>query len=274
VDVKELEKAFEELANRIVPWSGKPLKQTLLDLYKTTCPCCGNTDADIIYAFWVKSAICTDPTCRKQVPLFGDYVVAQKSPSIRYYQDVSCPKCQKTFDWEIEPASLIAEQSLTVVNNVDGAGVGRGNKRWAFATAEPVGCPWCGEQVRPKLALGKTKAVRKKVPLTVLLCPHCQSVWQYRGTVNDHVACPACKHEHNPRKGNVPQSGKFVCPHCGKKDDILTSIRSLADDQTLPTSLYGLHGYCPACGKGKGDDDADQEDAFDTNLAQVPQLRG
>ncbi|HUT59379.1 MAG TPA: DNA methyltransferase, partial [Phycisphaerae bacterium] len=64
VDLKELEKAFDRLASRIVPWSGKPLRETLLDLYKTTCPCCGNADADIIYAFWVKSAICTDPTCR------------------------------------------------------------------------------------------------------------------------------------------------------------------------------------------------------------------
>lgn len=264
VEIAELERAFEDLANRTVPWSGKPLKQTLLDLYKTTCPCCGNADADIIYAFWVKSAICTDPTCRKQVPLFGDYFVAAKQPSIRYYQDVSCPKCHKSFDWEIEPASLIAEQSLTVVNNADGAGVGRGNKRWAFATAEPVGCPWCGESVKPKLAAGKTKAVRKKVPLTVLLCPHCQAVWQYRGTVPDHVACPCCKHGYGPSKGNAVESGSFVCPHCGKKDKVLSSIRSLPDDQPLPMSMYAIQGWCPSCGKGGGDDA--EEDTFESNL--------
>ena len=266
VDIKELEAAFERLANRIVPWSGKPLKQTLLDLYKTTCPCCGNADADIIYAFWVKSAICTDPTCRKQVPLFGDYFVAAKQPSIRYYPDAACPRCHKTFDWEIEPASLIAEQSLTVVNSADGAGVGRGNKRWVFATAEPVGCPWCGQSVRPKLAAGKTRAVRKKVPLTVLLCPHCQAVWQYRGTVPDHVACPACKHEYEPQKGNAVESGSFVCPHCGKKDKVLSSIRSLPENQPLPMSMYAIQGWCPSCGKGGGDDEAEEEDTFEANL--------
>ena len=76
VDITELERAFDDLAARTVPWSGKPLKETLLSLYKTACPCCGSTDADIIYAFWVKSAICTDPTCRKQVPLFKDYLIA------------------------------------------------------------------------------------------------------------------------------------------------------------------------------------------------------
>ncbi|HNQ22501.1 MAG TPA: DNA methyltransferase [Phycisphaerae bacterium] len=266
VDIAELERAFDDLANRTVPWSGKPLKQTLLELYKTTCPCCGNTDADIIYAFWVKSAICTDPTCRKQVPLFSDYFVAAKQPSIRYYQDATCPKCRKSFDWEIEPASLIAEQALTVVNNADGAGVGRGNKRWAFATTEPVGCPWCGDSVKPKLAPGRTKSVRKKVPLTVLLCPHCQAVWQCRGTVPDHVACPACKHEYEPHEGNAVESGGFVCPHCGKRDKVLSSIRSLPDDQPLPMSMYAIHGWCSSCGKGGDDDEADEEDAFDANL--------
>ena len=266
VDIKELERAFDDLANRIVPWSGKPLKQTLLDLYKTTCPCCGNPNADIIYAFWVKSAICTDPTCGKQVPLFNDYFVAAKQPSIRYCQDVSCPKCQKTFDWEIEPASLIAEQSHTIVNNVDGAGVGRGNKRWAFAKQEPVGCPWCGESVKPRLAAGNKTPVRKKVPLTVLLCPHCQSVWQYRGTVPDCVACPACLHEYEPSKGNLVERGKFVCPHCGKKDNILNSIRLRRKGQLLPTSMYAIQGYCSSCGKDGGNDDAEEEDVFEANL--------
>src|SRR6266571_2146094 len=38
VDLKELDEAFERLANRIVPWSGRPLCQTLLDLYKTAVP--------------------------------------------------------------------------------------------------------------------------------------------------------------------------------------------------------------------------------------------
>lgn len=266
VDITELERAFDDLAKRIVPWSGKPLKQTLLDLYKTTCPCCGNTDADIIYAFWVKSAICTDPTCGKQVPLFGDYFVAAKQPSIRYYQDVTCPQCHKSFDWEIEPASLIAEQSLTVVNNADGAGVGRGNKRWAFATEEPVGCPWCGATVRPKLAAGKTKPVRKKVPLTVLLCPHCQGVWQYRGTVPDHVTCAACTHEYEPAAANVPESGRFVCPSCGKKDAIINSVRSLPEDVRLPMFMYAVQGWCHACGKDQPDEDTEGENDPTTHL--------
>ena len=35
-------------------------------------------EADVIYTFWVKHAICTDPSCRKEVPLFKDYFVARR----------------------------------------------------------------------------------------------------------------------------------------------------------------------------------------------------
>jgi adenine-specific DNA methylase len=42
VDIDELKAAFERLANRSVEWSGKSVRETLLDQYKTECPCCGN----------------------------------------------------------------------------------------------------------------------------------------------------------------------------------------------------------------------------------------
>ena len=32
-------------------------------------------DADVIYTFWVKHAICTDPNCGREVPLFKDYFI-------------------------------------------------------------------------------------------------------------------------------------------------------------------------------------------------------
>ena len=109
VDLKELRTAFDRLANRNVKWSGKSLKETLLSLYKTECPECGNTNADIIYTFSVKSALCTTGTCNHSTPLFSDYIVAQKKPSIRYYPDCECPKCKSKFDWEIDSASLVRD---------------------------------------------------------------------------------------------------------------------------------------------------------------------
>ena len=293
VDLAELDAAFERLANRIVPWSGKPLRQTLLDLYKTAAPwiaeeVCGLPQSDVIYTFWAKSAICTSPTCRKQVPLFSDYVVAAKSPSIRYYPDCKCPKCEAVFDWEVEPAALIADPRLMFHGNQFSAGVGRSNARWTYAHEDggiyvsqgksilkkggkvkegspewihvlrqcqaktgqvPAGhvcCPECNEIVVPKNSTTKKK--RKKVPLTVLLCPQTEDVFQWRGDLAaDALVTSPAGHTFDPHKGHVTEKGRFVCPHCGNNDAIIESIRSLPAEQLLPMHAYGLQAYAPGC---------------------------
>lgn len=321
VELEELDAAFERLANRTVPWSGKPLRQTLLDLYKTAPPWILRQDSqdlqdeerrepsgaavlqenpvnpvnpvklpdsDVIYTFWVKSAVCTNPTCRKQVPLFSDYIVAAKSPSIRYYPDCTCPNCKKTFDWEVEPATLVADPRLMFHSTGYSAGVGRTNTRWTYAhedggiyvcqgtsilkkggkvtesspeyihqlrqaqakwgALEPgyVCCPHCYETVKPRLLSIKKK--RKKVPITVLLCPKTEEVFQWRGELaDDALVTSPSGHTFDPHKGNVTEKGRFLCPHCGNNDSIIESIRLLPTDQLLPTHAYCLQAYAPGC---------------------------
>jgi hypothetical protein len=63
----------------------------------------------------------------------SDYVVAAKSPSIRYYPDCKCPKCKGDFDWEVEPAALIADPRLMFHGNIYSGGVGRSSERWTYA---------------------------------------------------------------------------------------------------------------------------------------------
>jgi len=288
VDLDELRAAFECLAARRTV-SGKPLREELLSHYKTECPACGNPDADIIYVFWVKSAICTDAKCRKQVPLFPNYLVAQKTPSIRSHWDVRCPnpKCGKKFDWEIEPAALVGDARLMVVSGLDGAGETRSNRRWSYAPApDPkapnakarearVTCPWCNHTVAPILSQKKTE--RKKVKLSVLHCPHCAEVWQYRGTPPETATCPACRKEYPWEKGNVPDKGAFVCA-CGNRDKIIASIRRVPPDQLLPMRMYALEGYCARCAGGEDEEDANEnghlwEKPVTTAVAALSQRR-
>lgn len=208
VDLPALDSAFTRLATHPVAWSGKPLRETLLDLYRTDAPWTlpqNDTLAlglsDLIYTFWVKSVPCTDPTCRKPVPLFSDYVVAAKSPTVRYHPDCTCPRCQKQFDWEIEPAALIADPRLMIQAATFSGGVGCTTQRWVYAhpdggifvsqgtpmegqafvrwgtvPAGHVSCPHCTEIVKPIIGKGGAstggkghKPKRKKVPLVVLL---------------------------------------------------------------------------------------------------------
>jgi len=275
LSVQDLDAAFDRLANRKVSWSGKSLRQTLLDLYKTAAPwtseeVCGLPNSDIIYNFWVKSAICTNPTCRKQVPLFADYVVAAKSPSIRYYADCTCPRCQKQFDWEVEPATLVADPNLMFHSSGFSAGVGRTNTRWTYAhedggifisQGKPTGgqskptwgtlargeacCPHCQEVIKPRL--GSQKKKRKKVPLSVLLCPQTEEIFQWRGELPEGTTVTSPSgHTFDPHKANVPERGRFVCPHCGNNDSIIESIRSLPEDQLLPMHAYGILAHAPS----------------------------
>ena len=248
VDIDELQAAFKRLEERLT-LSGKSVKEELLSHYKTECPCCGagREEADIIYTFWVKSAICTNPTCKKEVPLFPNYIIAKKSPSVRYVPDYQCSKCEKTFDLDLSRTSLVAEESLMINNTRDAAGDKRSNKRWA--NLEPSGnsfkCPWC-LQITPLQDPKKLKKARKKVPLTISLCPHCYAVWQYRGTLPEEVACPVCSKTYNPNKGNT-ERGNFICPSCGTKDKIINSIRKLPENQRFPTKPYAIEGYCAEC---------------------------
>ena len=259
IDLDELKAAFERLANRNVEWSGKPLRETLLDLYKTTCPSCGG-DADIIYTFWVKDAPCTAATCKRQTPLFPDYVVARKFPSIRYIEDCDCPECGKVFDWEIEPACMIGDEKLMINATKQSAGQGRSNARWSYGYGEKVKrvgwrgsaqCPWCDKTVLPSKADAKPK--RKKVELSILLCPRCEEVWQFRGPLPEEVQCPTCKHAYDPHQGPVPGSGKFNCG-CGNQAKIIESIRSLPEDQLLPMHPYGMECFCSRCAQKPNDE--------------------
>lgn len=273
VDLDALREAFERLAGRPVGWNdGRPLKETLLSLYKTDIA--DGIEADVIYTFWVKSAICTDSNCRREVPLFKDYIIAQKAPTIRYHRDAMCQACRKTFDWEVEVASLIAEPALMVNAPRGSGGEGRPNALWTYAPEPPkprsrrdpwvtdVPCPHCQKPVR--MQVRSKKKQRKKVSLTVLLCPACEAVWQWRGPLPARdVTCPSCQHSYDPKKGNVAEKGKFRCS-CGQQDDIIASIRSLPQDQRLPVRPYAVQAYLAVDSKGDADGTDGQGEFFDS----------
>jgi len=260
VDLDELQAAFERLSERPVAWNGgRPLRETLLDLYKTEVE--PGVEADVIYTFWVKHAICTDPNCRREVPLFDDYIVARKTPTVRYHPDVACPRCKKPYDWEIEVASLIAEPGMMVNASRGSAGEGRPTQAWSYAPPPTmkhevvsVPCPHCGQS--GQFSAGKAR--RKKVPLTVLLCPACEAVWQWRGELPEgEVQCPACRHPYDPRRGNVPDKGKFLC-RCGNVDKIIESIRRLPKDRRLPVRPYAIQAYLPLDSSTSDEEDDEQ----------------
>jgi|CZKI01.1.fsa_nt_gi putative DNA methylase len=290
-DVLALDAAVTRLEERSVAWSGKPLSKTLTELYENDAPFHLKGPlapqfkpfAHAIHTYWVKSAICTSPTCRKQVPLFTDYIVADKSPSIRYQADCTCPRCQKTFDWELEPAALVADPLLMIHASTYSAGLSRSTARWTYAHPDGglfvtqgdakggqspvrsghvptahVCCPHCYEVVKPRL--GSLKAKRKKVPLSVLYSPKTDEVFQWRGELSSgQLVTSPLGHEFDPQKGNVPDDGEFICPHCGQRDDNIKSLRGLPEDKRFPLHAYASQAYWSAADPREEFDDETEE---------------
>jgi len=276
IDLESLQSAFERLTERPVGWNGnKPLRETLLHLYRTEIE--PGIEADVIYTFWVKHAICTDPNCKRQVPLFEDYIIAKKTPSIRYHHDVTCPHCKKVYDWEMEVASLIADPAMMVNASRGSAGEGRPTQAWSYSPQPKkeheiarVICPHCQKTGQPELRHVKSR--RKRVSLTVLFCPECEAVWQWRGELPEkEVTCPACRHEYDPRKGNIPAKGKFLCK-CGNVDKIIESIRRLPKDQRLPVRPYAIEAYL-RCNNSEEEGDEDPQLPLIGNCSNSTQKR-
>ena len=93
--------------------------------------------------------------------------------------------------------------------------------------------------------MGAEKGEKEKFILTVLLCPACETVWQWRGPKPDgDVTCPTCGHRYDPRKGNVPEekNGMFQCV-CGNKDKVIESLRLLPPNTRLPIRPYAVQSY-------------------------------
>ena len=242
---ESLEAAYARLSKQ-EGVDGVLLTDALLSYYKTECPCCNSVGekADIIHTFWIQTAICANDKCQKRVPLFDDLIIFQKIISIKFYSDYSCPKCNHKFDWEIEPASWIAEKQRMINSPGDSAGIGRGNRHWAYGESK-IACPRCGESIKSEKTSIRPK--QKKIPITVLLCPHCQAVWQYRGSLPQSVRCPVCGSSYYPRNGNIQRRDWYICPFCGTMDKISTSYLQLSNNQRLPIFPYAIEGRCPQC---------------------------
>lgn len=232
--------------------SGQALQDELHGYYKTECPCEEPHDekADILKIFWIQTAVCSNPMCAKRVPLFDDFIISQKKITVPYHTDARCPACHGVFDWDLKQVSMISHTSL-MVNSLDGAaGVGRLTQRWVAGTKQS-NCPHCQEQIEPEPSSKETAT--KKVLISILYCPYCQAVWQYRGPLSENVRCPGCGSAYYPKKGNIRQPDWYQCPHCGTIDKISISLKEMTSGERLPVFPYALEGFCATCAKNDAD---------------------
>ena len=126
VDLDILKAAFDRLAAQPVAWNdGRPLNETFSACTRQKFPRVPKPTSSTHFGSSRLSARTqtVGARCRSLRITF----IAQKSPKIRYHRDAMCPVCRKTFDWEVELASLIAEPAFMVNAPRGSAGEGRPN---------------------------------------------------------------------------------------------------------------------------------------------------
>ncbi|MHA2246048.1 MAG: DNA methyltransferase [Candidatus Hodarchaeales archaeon] len=91
---KQIDKFDEALFNNEVLSLYKRAGKRIKSFYKTNCPKCNSSKADIMYTFWVRKIKC--PECASDEDLFKYYIIGKKK---REHPEtmVICPKCHFLF---------------------------------------------------------------------------------------------------------------------------------------------------------------------------------
>ena len=84
------EELFDQEVERIFQSVGRQIKS----YYKTNCPRCNSSKADIMYVFWVRSILC--PFCHSEEDLFKYYIIGKKQRKDPATM-VICPRCDHLF---------------------------------------------------------------------------------------------------------------------------------------------------------------------------------
>lgn len=238
VDLDALDQAYQRVAAKV--------RDELLDLYKTRCPLTG-APADIIYGFWVKQAVCVDPTCGAITDLFKGYVVGriQGDLGVSYLEDVTCPHCSDVFDWELERCTITAGGPQLLGSGA--AGIARPpNRLFAWGTPrDGVACPSCAGTVLGIHLSASARKKKKKVLVQVLIDPSTGDFFEVRGQIPERVTAPESGYSFDPDGGPV-DGGKFHCQGCGRIQEIVESARR--HGKPLPFRYYGFYAHTPHTG--------------------------
>ncbi|MFC6613652.1 DUF1156 domain-containing protein [Halopenitus salinus] len=134
-----------------------------------------------------------------------------------------------------------------------------------------VDCVSCGHDVPLfndfRLAAGRYEHDDEDV----CVCPDCDKVVHVEDYRSDST-CENCGFEWIPSEGNTSRGGKYACPECGQKYNIVDAIE---EQEGYNLRLYGIEYYCQVCdeagesrGTYKGYKEAEQADFDRVQQAQ------
>jgi len=120
-----------------------------------------------------------------------------------------------------------------------------------------VKCGGCGKEVKlfnNFTIARKSKKNNKKERVYYVFCPNCGEIFE-SSSVN--VKCPYCDEEFDASKGYT-ENGKYTCPYCGHKEEILRAVRR--EGKIPEAEMFAIEYYCENKSCGRGYKKVDEED--------------
>jgi len=122
-----------------------------------------------------------------------------------------------------------------------------------------VPCLACGEEVK----LFPSFRIASKNGKHTVFCSQCYHIKSEVSSLTDPVECAECGSEYIPGEG-YSGGGKYTCPACGQKEQILKAIQRR--EGPPDAEMFALEYYCKVCGRGykgvTGSDKALYEEAM------------
>lgn len=231
------------------------------------------TGPDLVYTFWMKHILCSDPDCNHLTPQVATPVIAEKKLSIKYLPDCVCPHCGSVFDLEMNENKIAPNATFQI---------GKDQSPFAYVTEKGlVDCPDCNKKIDAKWVSSQKTAKKeksKKVSFTLLL----EKKWLkgisgknkswfggFVGATNDQnkrwmeerqknlnlieirgeVSKDLLSTNYASDKIGDKSSGNIVCGGCGRVSNPLDCIK--VSGHLAPIFPYAVHGFDPEAKKRK-----------------------
>lgn len=122
--------------------------------------------AEVIYTYWMKHVMCSDPSCCHLTPQVRSSVVSEKSLKIKTWKNCVCPKCGEAFDMEFGDFRMAPSSDFFIGENEE-----------PFSAIDVktgvIKCPHCKKKLEAEWVEGqkkkKGKPVSKEVTHSLLL---------------------------------------------------------------------------------------------------------
>ncbi|MHA1380634.1 MAG: DUF1156 domain-containing protein [Candidatus Helarchaeota archaeon] len=151
INLNTFDETFKDLEKEI----GNKIKL----LYSTKCSKCGS-DADIMYAFWVKRIKCVN--CQQIIPLYSSFRISSNKKN--KIHSIMCPKCKTIFESQLIRTDLTCPNCKLSFDPLKG-----------FYNNGAYICPYCGQKEKIIKNLKREKKLLQMEMFCIeFFCPYCR----------------------------------------------------------------------------------------------------